>query len=93
MMSQIFEPKGQVMGPSLFPSHFSLMLSFFNMADHIVLAAGRPPVPVGRQRGLEPIQNLVGPEAFQSLERLVENLKIFRSDTAHLLDGVDMPLI
>src|SRR5262249_321858 len=42
---------------------------------------------------LEPIENLVGPEPLQPMQRLVESSELVGGDAAHLFDGADMLLI
>jgi hypothetical protein len=43
-------------------------------------------VPGGRLVFLEPIEDLVGPEAFEPAQRLVEHVKLVGVDAANLLD-------
>jgi hypothetical protein len=45
-------------------------------------------VPGGRFVFLEPIEDLVGPEAFEPVQRLVEHFKLVGVDAADLLDCV-----
>jgi hypothetical protein len=47
-------------------------------------------VPGGRLVFLEPIEDLVGPEAFEPAQRLVEHVKLVGVDAANLLDCVHM---
>ena len=50
-------------------------------------------VPGGRFVFLEPIEDLVGPEAFEPVQRLVEHFKLVGVDAADLLDCVHMILV
>src|ERR1700716_2743151 len=39
------------------------------------------------------IENLVGPEALEPLQRLVQDLQVAGADAAHLFDGADVFLV
>src|SRR5262245_13316066 len=57
-------------------------------------APARWPGPLySRCRRLQPIQDLVGPEALEPVQRLVERGELFAVDAADLLDRADMLLI
>src|SRR5215813_11629449 len=43
--------------------------------------------------GSEPVEDLVGPEPFEPLERLVEAGELVGRDASHLLDGADVLLV
>jgi hypothetical protein len=50
-------------------------------------------VPGGRFVLLEPIEDPVGPEAFEPVQRLVEHFKLVGVDAPDLLDCVHMVLV
>ena len=43
--------------------------------------------------GSEPVEDLVGPEALQALQRLVHQAEILRRDAADLLDRLDVAVV
>ncbi len=47
----------------------------------------------GRAFGSEAIQDLVGPEPLEPVQRLVQGRELFGGDAADLLDGADVLLV
>lgn len=56
--------------------------------------AGMAPSPIlGRDKGLEAVADLIGPEALEPAQHAVHHLKLFLGGHTDLDDGADVPLI